>query len=276
MFPKFSHGLNQRAKHRQVNKEPPQLSGDESDEWKDFQHWYTTSLGKDLLITERKVMETYLPDLFGYYLLQSGCPEIETVKEMGNWLHSSRVSCQIRLDPLEHQLTGCLANPAQLPMKADSLDIVVLPHVLEFSNMPHQVLREVERVLIAEGHVVILGFNPLSVWNLFRLFLFWKKQSPWNATFLTASRVMDWLALLGFDVIHRQGYFYRPPLQNTNFMRKMAIFEKIGSRLWPKLGAGYVLVARKRVETLTPIRTRWQTKRKVVTNGLESMNRNKM
>jgi SAM-dependent methyltransferase len=161
-------------------------------------------------------------------------------------------------------------------MKADSLDIVVLPHVLEFSNTPHQVLREVERVLIAEGHVVILGFNPLSLWNLSRLFLFWKKQAPWNATFLSASRVMDWLALLGFDVIHRQGYFYRPPFQNTNFMTKMGFFEKIGHRIWPKLGAGYVLVARKRVETLTPIRERWRAKRKLLANGLESMNRNKL
>jgi hypothetical protein len=146
---------------------------------------------------------------------------------------------------------------------------------LEFSSTPHQVLREVERVLIAEGHVVILGFNPLSLWNLFRLFLFWKKQAPWHASFLTASRVMDWLVLLGFDVVQRQGYFYRPPFQNANIMNKMGFLERFGQRLWPNLGAGYVLVARKRVETLTPIRPRWRSTRKVVTNGLEPMNRKK-
>lgn len=277
MFPKFSQGLNQNNKPRPVQKRRQRhFSEGKNGVWSEFQSWYTTRLGKELFYAENQVLETCLPDLFGYYLLQSGCPEIDCVKQMGNWLHSSRVSCQIRLDPVEHQLIGCLANPSQLPVKADSLDIVVLPHVLEFSNTPHQVLREVERVLIAEGHVVILGFNPLSIWNLFRFFLFWKKQAPWNAAFLTSSRVMDWLVLLGFDVIQRQGYFYRPPFQNENVMNKMGFFERLGRRIWPNFGAGYMLVARKRVETLTPIRPRWRSRRQVVANGLEPMNRNKM
>ena len=134
-------------------------------------------------------------------------------------------------------------------------------------------MREVERVLIAEGHVVILGFNPWSLWNIFRIFLFWKKQAPWTANFLASSRVMDWLALLGFDVIQRHGYFYKPPLQKQNWFNKMGLLEKMGQRFWPNLGAGYVLVARKRVETLTPIRPKWQRQPKVVTGGLETINR---
>ena len=160
-------------------------------------------------------------------------------------------------------------------MKSDSLDIVILPHVLEYSLEPHQVLREVERVLIAEGHVVILGFNPWSFWNLFRVFNFWKKPAPWNSHFLAASRVIDWLTLLGFDVVQQEGYFYQLPIQNNKIVKKLGFLEKIGQRLWPKMGAGYVLVARKRVETLTPIRPRWRSQKQVVTNGFEPINRNK-
>lgn len=85
---------------------------------------------------------------------------------------------------------------------------------------------------------------------------------------------MDWLSLLGFDVVQRQGYFYQPPIQNKNISKNMRFLDNLGHRLWPNLGAGYVLVARKRVETLTPIRPRWRSQRQVVTGGLETINRN--
>ena len=269
MFPRFTPKFTKKFRQGQ-------LPLDDARVWQQLQKWYASALGKQLFEDEKQILETSLPDLFGYFLLQCGCPEIKAEKLPGNWLKSSRVSCRICLDQLAHQTLDCQASPAQLPMKADSLDIVVLPHILEFATNPHQVLREVERVLIAEGHVVILGFNPRSIWNLFRLFLFWKNQAPWNGHFLTASRVMDWLALLGFDVVQRQGYFYRPPFQRVKLMKKMGFLEKMGRRLWPNFGAGYVIVARKRVETLTPIRPSWRSKRQVITSGLETINRNKM
>lgn len=268
MFPKFVQGLKKTFQQHQ-------LSNDEIHDWQQFQSWYSSSLGKRLAKSEKQILDKYLPDLFGYYLLQCGCPEIKAEKVAGKWLKSSRVSSLYCLDYFTNQgvsLQGCLA---QLPMKSDILDVVILPHVLEYSSEPHQVLREAERVLIAEGHVVILGFNPWSSWNIFRQFLFWTKQAPWNARFLTASRVMDWLALLGFDVVQRQGYFYKLPIQNDHINKKLNFLEKIGQRFWPNFGAGYVLVARKRVETLTPIRQRWRSKRQAVTSGLETTNRNK-
>ncbi len=271
MFSKFVHGLKKTFQQRH-------LKYDEVKVWQQFQLWYASSLGQRLAQCEKELLEKYLPDLFGYFLLQVGCPEIKTEKIAGNWLKSSRVSAQFCLDYDINQGVSCQADLAHLPMKSDSLDIVILPHILEFSLEPHQVLREAERVLIAEGHVVILGFNRWSIWNIYRFFLFWTKQAPWNAHFLAAPRVMDWLALLGFDVVQRQGYFYRPPIQRENIIKKLSFLEKIGQRFWPNFGAGYVLVARKRVETLTPIRPRWRTQRQVVTNGLnaETINRNKL
>jgi len=251
------------------------LMHDEIKLWQKFQHWYTSSLGRRLAQQEKQIMDKYLPDLFGYFLLQCGCPEIKAEKKAGNWIRSSRVSSRFCIDYVVNQGVSCQADLSHLPMKSDSLDIVILPHVLEFSSEPHQVLREVERVLIAEGHVVILGFNPWSLWSVFRLFYFWTKPVPWNAHFLAASRVMDWLALLGFDVVQRQGYFYQPPIQNNNITRKLGFLDKIGQKFWPNLGAGYVLVAQKRVETLTPIRPRWRTQQQVVAGGFEPINRNK-
>lgn len=268
MFSRFTLGHKKTFQQRH-------LMNDEMKIWLQFQSWYESSLGQRLAQTEKEIIDKILPDLFGYYLLQCGCPEIKLEKIAGNWLESSRVSTRYCLDYYNNQGVSFQAYLPQLPIQSDSLDVVLLPHVLEYSPDPHQVLREVERILIGEGHVVILGFNPWSLWNVFRGFLFWKKHAPWTANFLTASRVMDWLALLGFDVVQRQGYFYRPPFQRENIIKKLGFLDKIGQRLWPSFGAGYVIVARKRIETLTPIRPRWRRKRKVVASGLETINRNK-
>jgi len=271
MFPKFVQGLK-KTFHHQHN------ANDETKVWQQFQLWYTSSLGQRFAKNEKEILDKYLPDLFGYYLLQCGCPEVKSEKHAGIWLKSSRVATKYCLDYELNQGVSFQSYFDQLPMKSDSLDIVILPHALDFSVDPHQVLREVERVLIAEGHVVILGFNPWSIWNISRQFLFWTEQPPWNARFLATSRVLDWLALLGFDVVQRQGYFYKPPIQNENIIKKLGVFDKLGQRFWPNFGAGYVIVAKKRVQTLTPIRPRWRSRRQVAANGLnaESLNRNKM
>lgn len=270
MFPKFVQNFKKSFQQRQVPR-------DERKTWQMFQSWYTSSLGTRLAESEKQVLDEYLPDLFGYYLIQCGCPEIKIENDKGNWLENSRISTRFCLDYDINQRVSGQTNLAHLPIKSDSVDTIILPHVLDFSLDPHQVLREAERVLIADGHVVILAFNPWSLWNIFRLFLFWtKKQPPWNARFLTCSRVMDWLALLGFDVVHRRGYFYEAPIQNENLIIKMGFLETLGRRFWPKLGAGYALVARKRTQILTPIRPRWRTHKQVVSNGLEPVNRNRM
>ena len=270
MFPKFVQDFKKSLHHRQ------QLPSDENEIWQQFQIWYTSSLGSRLATSEKSILDEYLPDLFGYYLLQCGCPEINLEKEQGSWLKNSRVASKFCLDYDRNQRVSGQANLAHLPIKADSIDIVVLPHVLDFSLDPHQVLREVERVLIAEGHVVILGFNPWGLWNIFRYFHIWKQPPPWNARFLSATRVMDWLALLGFDVIQQKSYFHQLPIQNIKIIKNMHFLEKFVQQFLPKLGAGYALVARKRVHTLTPIRPRWRSRRQVVTSGLETVNRNKM
>ena len=168
MFSSFFHKVKSKFGYQH-------LSQDEVKVWQAFQLWFTTELGQRLARQEKIILDKYLPDLFGYYLLQCGCPEIYAERQAGNWLNSSRVSSRFCIDYHRNQGVSCQASLSHLPMKSDSLDIVILPHVLEYSSEPHQVLREIERVLIAEGHVVILGFNTLSIWNLFRVFNFWKK-----------------------------------------------------------------------------------------------------
>jgi SAM-dependent methyltransferase len=237
--------------------------------WPELEQWYTSSLGQLLAEQEQAQLDTELVNLFGYHLLQLGYPDEETMLRASRVRH--HMHCRLdpgrEANPAGSQPQLCVA-PTALPFLSDSLDVVLLSHILEFSDDPHTVLREVERSLIPEGHVVILGFNPVSLWGLARVFLGWKQRIPWCGHFLTLTRLKDWLALLGFDVVQQRRYGYRPPWQRPRLLRRLAFLERLGQRLWPIFGAGYLLVARKRVATLTPIRPRWRAGRRIAVSGL--------
>ncbi len=236
--------------------------------WYELFDWFDSWVGAQLAKTEKTVLDDILPDLFGYYLVALSHPQ-QAYK-----FAASRVSRRMvmnicardYLPPLKP--SGFLGQVHRLPLQTDCVDVLVLPHILEFSRQPHEVLREAERVLIAEGHVVILGFNPFSFWMLWRLALGWRGAVPWCGTFRSVSRVRDWLALLGFDVVATHYYFFRPPIQNNSILHKLGFLEKLGQRLWPIFGGGYAIVAKKRVVTLTPLRPRWSRRKRLVTAGL--------
>lgn len=228
--------------------------------------WCRASPGKPLWEAERAELDTLLPDLFGYHVLQVGCLGVEDL------LTTSRVLHRMVLDqeavPVPDGISLVRGRADALPIANDSLDVLVLPHTLEFEDDPHQVLREMERTLIPEGHIVIVGFNPRSLWGLWRLLFARFGGVPWRGRFFSPARVKDWLALLGFDTVVTRLFFYRPPLRHEGVMHRLHFMEALGARWWPILGGAYVLVAKKRVVTLTPIKPRWRPRRGVVTTGL--------
>jgi SAM-dependent methyltransferase len=231
-----------------------------------LRRWYRSPLGQRLQQTEQAMLEQVLPNLFGFHLLQVGRPM------EADLLDASRIVHRMVMDelPLPSRTgsrkgeEGFLGQAHLLPIASDTIDVLLLPHALEYVNQPHEVLREVERVLIPEGHLVILGFNPWGLFGFRRLFSGWRDQSPWCGHFYSTLRLKDWLALLGFETVLVRHYFFRPPMQNNGIMRRLAALEQIGSRFWPLLGGGYLLVAKKRVATLTPIKPRWRSRRRVI------------
>jgi SAM-dependent methyltransferase len=144
-----------------------------------------------------------------------------------------------------------------LPFANASLDLVVLPHALELASDPHRTLREVERVLVPEGRVVILGFNPLSLWGLRQQLGRWRRQLwpgsarglflPSAGEFLRYRRLRDWLRLLGFEVEDGRFGCYRMPVASLKWLERSAWMERVGERWWPVFGAVYFVVAVKRV-----------------------------
>lgn len=233
-----------------------------------MQQWYRESLGSRLLLREQEVMGQLLPGLFGYHLLQLG----STVGE--GLLSESRIPHRMIMveEPIDGATVSSIdylrGTPNEIPVSSDSMDVVILPHLLEFEREPHQVLREVERVLIPEGHVVILCFNPLGMFGLRRMALGWRDEAPWSGHFYTPLRLKDWLSLLGFDTVLLQHYFHRPPVQHHATMERLGRMESLGQRYWAPLGGAYMLVAKKRVATLTPIKPRWRSTRRLINVGI--------
>ncbi len=219
-----------------------------------LREWYKTPLGLAVHEQESRKFKTILPNLFGYHLVQfSQHAELD-------YLETSTIRHRIILDLDNYNLASDInlrCNPHQVAIACDSVDVVVLPHTLEVDMSPHQVLREVDRILVPEGKVVITGFNPWSHWGMRKLCNPWSKKSPWDLNFVSPFRLKDWLSLLGFEIETVETFFYRPPIGHPLAVNKLHIFDKIGAKLWPAFGGVYIMVANKKVSTMTPIRPRW-------------------
>jgi len=227
--------------------------------------WFQGTLGQAVLLAERHFVARALPDLFGYHILQVGAPGGT------QFLDSSRISHKVITDSHREApaaVINMICDQHAMPLGPDSVDVMVLPHVLEFDTHPHQVLREMERVLIGEGHVLIIGFNPWSLWGLWRLFHAWRDRFPWNGRYISMTRLRDWLALLDFEVTRTEYFYYRPPLENPRISKKLVFMEQLGRFCWRYVGGIYLLVAKKRVITLTPVKIQWQKRRHMLAPGV--------
>ena len=212
--------------------------------------WYRRPLGRLLANAETAALAKQLPQLFGYHLLVVDPPWESCSLEDSRIPH--HVIQRVHSDDTDHP--GMLGDTDAWPIMTDTLDAIVLPHSLELSHDPHQVLREADRCLIPDGHLVLFGFNPRSLWGIRRLLTRGSRGMPWDARFLSMSRVKDWLSLLGFDTLHSQYLLHRPPLRNARMLERLGFLEPRSGEGRILLSGAYMLVARKRTVIMTPIK----------------------
>jgi len=227
--------------------------------------WFRAVPGRLLLEQEHTLLEQQLPDLFGYYLVQLGflgeVPEASLAARI-------RERLVIGVDgPVPGGVTPVAAHLTRLPIRTDSVDAVLLTHTLDFAADPHQVLREVDRILIPEGRLILIGFNSLSLWGLRRLWPPSRKRIPWNARFIGALRIQDWLRLLGFEIELTHYLMFSPPLRREGVMRRLAFLDRLGTRCCLPLGGAYMIRAVKRVARLTPIEPVWRAKPRLLSGA---------
>lgn len=176
-------------------------------------------------------------------------------------MQSSRIRhrCVVDMERLVTEGVSSLqANLEQLPFARDSLDLVLIHHGLDAAASPHALLREAARVLIPDGHMLIVGFNPWSLWGLWRFFRLPWANLPWLHRPLSPKRLVDWLTLLDLEVVGLESICFVPPLAHASVRQRFEWLEAVGQRFWGQGGGAYVLLARKRVSCITPIDSRRQ------------------
>jgi SAM-dependent methyltransferase len=224
-----------------------------------------TPLGSALCEREQAVVVDALEQVVGLQLLQVGAwgaPD--------SFLEHARTTRRMLVDPLPGPGVAMRSDPSQLGVAPGSVDALLLPHTLELHDEPHEVLREAARVLAGEGRLVVLGFNPHGLWGARRAAS--RGAFPDGVLrFISEGRLRDWLALLGFEMEISRRYGYLLPFARTS--GRDGRHEALGARYWPRLSAGYLIVARKRVYTFTPARLAWTRNRAVVGGLVEPMSR---
>ena len=213
--------------------------------------WFSSPQGAYVLDWELPQFDSAVEDVFGLKAVQIGLPEVD-------FLRQNRIPWRFTL-ALEPG-AAVAADPLQLPIETQSLDLVALPHVLEGHHNPHDVLREAERVLRPEGQVVISGFNTLSLWRLGQI-AHGRDGAPWDARFIGLMRLREWLRVLGFEL--NGGIFgcYAPPFRDKLWLDRFQFMEKAGARWWPIAGGMYVVRAIKRVHGMRVVTPAWRRER---------------
>jgi len=221
--------------------------------------WWQSATGQNLLSAESELLGEALEDVFGWELLQIG--EWGRGREL---LARSRTRRQTIVSTDVHAGSAdVIGRPSQLPVTGDTVDAVILPHTLEFAADPYAIVREVDRVLAAEGHLLILGFRPFSLWGL-RARLSRAGFPPGLRRLLSARRVREWLVLLGYEIVAEERYLYRTPW-NRGTSGSPGIERILRRGLFNIFPAGaWWLKARKRVYSMTPIRPRFRDKTSVI------------
>lgn len=217
--------------------------------------WFATEIGQYVYAWERSQIDNAVEDVFGFNAAQFGLPKLD-------FLEANRISSRFTVGP--EAGTAIRAEFDHLPIASHSLDLVVLPHVLEFCRDPHQVLREAERVLVPEGQIVIAGFNPISLWGISKLLAGRSREWPWRGEFISLLRLRDWLKLLGFELNGGKFGCYAPPLRHARWLNRFRFMDFAGDRWWPIVGGLYVVRAVKRTAGMRLVTPAWRGRRRQV------------
>lgn len=250
--------------------------------------WHDSCYGSEFYNQEIQILKSHIEKFFGFHILQIGASELEYFKDLSDNLkinHRLVLKQYTKLPddskmprgtvitnkPSEPQgsVSVLYGNDNSLPLETASIDAVLIAHNLEFSTDPYGNLREVDRILMPEGHLIILGFNPWSLWGVRKVLTGYNVNCfPWDGSskWFSSYRICDWLTLLNYQVKHKIHFFYRPCVNNKKILGYTKAFEQIG-KIFPFGSAGFCIIAEKKQESFTLVRTNWQHDLNFVSSG---------
>jgi SAM-dependent methyltransferase len=217
-----------------------------------LESWQQLPNGALLHQQTQQRIDDCLEQCFGYNLLKLG--QLSCQINTSNSTISHQINCATRGNNLSLQ-----ADINQLPLQDSTIDLCILTHELDFSSDPHQLLREIDRVLALDGKLIISGYNPISFFGLRTLL---HPKNPKKARLFFPNRVIDWLHLLGFQIQQKQHFDFLS--RNVNSTCSIFI-EDFGQRYLPYFCSVYFIIAQKKTIPMTPVKSPFQFKEKIIT-----------
>jgi SAM-dependent methyltransferase len=224
-----------------------------ADQAREIADWFESSMGKQVVQAETAIIDELLEEMFGYHILQLSVQQADLCTK----------------SPIQHRMKAAMFNvvdadltafPDALPFESDCIDVLISHHFLDFSDRPQDLVREFSRVVLPGGRLILVGFNPYSLWGLTRLLMPWGHSIPWNSRFLAPDRLMDWLNILNFRIDRAIYSEYGLPFKGRHRPRPDYSLG-LSRRFNFPFGAVSIIVARKQVETMTPVKPKWFQRR---------------
>jgi len=237
------------------------------DKKNDIEQWFHSSVGEKLLHQERECLDRLLPSMFGYHLMQLSSVADANLYDKSVIRHCFSLSPM----PVEKEAEtddsikpSTLASYEQLPIDNESIDVVLLHHVLEYSPQPHLLLREATRSLIPNGHILLIGFNPFSLMEIFKCFArVFSSSARWQHHSFRIGRLKDWFKVLELDLVETHHGFFDFPHKRLS----SRWFDKLGQRIAPIFGGFYILVLRKNAASMIIAKQKWNKQKHVSSWG---------
>ena len=227
--------------------------------YRTLQHWNQwlaqDLMGEQLLAAEKESLTVMLSQHFGKHALLIG------VSNQYQLLKASTMPRQSLLSPLIHDERGLNyieAELNELPLSSGSIDLVILPHTLEFIDNPRQLLAEACRVIKPEGLIVVCGFNPYSTWGVKKFFTKEENTAPWIGNFIQPGKIKKWLELADFAMESQRSALFSSLVAKPEWFKKFNFLETISNKWGSVLGGTYIIAARAKVVPLTPIKMKWK------------------
>ncbi len=215
-----------------------------------LKQWFSGTFGQYLLSQEQALIGGLLRQCYGQTLIQLSSDNNSELYSESRLARNIALSCYQQNNQSRHLAVTELES---LPIATESVDVVVLHHVLEFSNHPHQIIREVQRILSPHGKIIVVGINPNSFLGFQSLVKGVGVSDRVKASPISLSRLDDWLHLLGFGTPKQRYDCYEPPLNNRWLLERFMFLGQIAARFQLIGGGIYILESVKEVTRLTPI-----------------------
>jgi SAM-dependent methyltransferase len=152
--------------------------------------------------------------------------------------------------PREGPYRSALVEETQLPIRDTSVDCVLVVHGLEHVEARGAYLREIWRVLMPQGRVIIVAPNRRGAWARF-------ESTPFGHGRPYSVRQIE--KLFRNAMLEPAGVshcLFMPPFQARTLRTAALPWEKVGARLWPAFSGVIVAEAIKQVyaEVRVPVK----------------------